>query len=61
MTTIYVKEDLGAKKESYYFTDGVNLLSKQYTFKGMLERARFLISLGIKVESTMIDINYYLN
>lgn len=58
-SVIYVKENLGAGKESYWFTDGANALSKDFTFKQMIEQVRFLKSIGIKVESHVVDVNQY--
>jgi aspartate carbamoyltransferase regulatory subunit len=45
--TIYVKR---SGEEYFYFTDGVNELSKDYTYKQMVKQAIFLESMGITVE-----------
>ena len=57
--TVYVKENFSKGIESYYFTDGVNALSKDFTFVQTVDRIKFLLSVGIDVQSTIMDISYY--
>ena len=49
--TIYMKLDTSKASNDrvYYFTDGVNKLSENCTFKQSVEKCRFLQSIGIKV------------
>jgi hypothetical protein len=57
--TVYVKENFGKGTESYYFTDGKNELSKDFTFTQTVDRIKFLLSVGVDVQSTIMDIDYY--
>lgn len=57
---IYVKRDYSTRSDSFYFTDGVNAISENYSTKRMVEHVRFLHSLGIKVESNHINLTPYL-
>lgn len=58
---IYVKENFSKGEESYYFTDGENKMSKDYSFRAMITHAKFLDSLGIELKSNYVDLSHYMN
>jgi hypothetical protein len=57
MTTIYVKGCVG-KDEKYYFTDGANFVSNDFTFKSTLDRIKFLGSIGINIDFSRSNIDW---
>ena len=61
MTTIYVKGSVGKagdENPKFYFTDGYNFVSNDYTFKTTLDRIKFLGSIGINVDFSRSNVDW---